>query len=296
MFRRCPRSSGPNVIIAGLSVDSQTMKVAIRSIDCTDLQCNPVKSPPSQTRNMTNLKICIAQTSPRSGPEVVPESDAFGSLTQNLKTTSELVERARSEGADLVVFPEYWLQGIVQDREVSRFHPVDKWHRLTNSGALQYLVHPAPYLIEHLQYLAKQHGIAVCGTIVEPKDHTPLKEPTSSPFAHLRTNTAAESSSEWTDYIRRAYASADPTVVKESTQHVREGDAKDLPTKGTHSGGMDKSEEVDTMINVAYVFEGGTGNIVGRYVKKNLWISERCVADQGVLLRSLADGCSSETT
>jgi len=59
---------------------------------------------------------------------------------------------------------------------------------------------------------------------------------------------------------------------------------------------MDKSEEVDTMINVAYVFEGGTGNIVGRYVKKNLWISERCVADQGVLLRSLADGCSSETT
>jgi hypothetical protein len=84
------------------------------------------------------------------------------------------------------------------------------------------------------------------------------------------------------------YASAGPAAVKESIQHVREGDTKDLPTKGTHSSGTDKSEEVETMINVAYVFEGGTGNIVGRYVKKNLWISERCVGDHSILRYALA--------
>ena len=99
---------------------------------------------------------------------------------------------------------------------------------------LQYLVHPAPYLIEHLRYLAKQHNIAICGTIVEPKDHTPIQEPSVSPFAHLRSNATAGSTSEWTEYIRRVYASGGPTAVKESAQHVREGDTKDLPTKGNH--------------------------------------------------------------
>jgi hypothetical protein len=68
---------------------------------------------------MTNLKLCIAQTSPRTGPETVPERRVFAPLEDNLKLTGDLVVRARSEGADVVVFPEYWLQGIVQDREVS---------------------------------------------------------------------------------------------------------------------------------------------------------------------------------
>jgi len=95
---------------------------------------------------MSNLKICIAQTSPRSGPEVVPESDVFGPLTQNLKTTSELVERAQNEGADLVVFPEYWLQGIVQDREVSRFVSDNEWPELT---ARRFTVSRPPGALSH---------------------------------------------------------------------------------------------------------------------------------------------------
>jgi predicted amidohydrolase len=68
---------------------------------------------------MTSLRICIAQTSPRSGSEQVPENDVFAVLESNLKTTTEVVKRVAAEGADLVVLPEYWLQGLVQDREVS---------------------------------------------------------------------------------------------------------------------------------------------------------------------------------
>jgi predicted amidohydrolase len=67
---------------------------------------------------MTSLRICIAQTSPRSGSEQVPENDVFAVLENNLKTTTEVVKRVAAEGADLVVLPEYWLQGLVQDREV----------------------------------------------------------------------------------------------------------------------------------------------------------------------------------
>jgi predicted amidohydrolase len=40
-------------------------------------------------------------------------------------------------------------------------------------------------------------------------------------------------------------------------------------------GRQHDDERVDQMINVAYVFEAGTGKAVGRYVKRNLWISER---------------------
>jgi predicted amidohydrolase len=68
---------------------------------------------------MTSLRICIAQISPRSGSEQVPENDVFAVLESNLKTTTEVVKRVAAEGADLVVLPEYWLQGLVQDREVS---------------------------------------------------------------------------------------------------------------------------------------------------------------------------------
>jgi hypothetical protein len=36
-----------------------------------------------------------------------------------------------------------------------------------------------------------------------------------------------------------------------------------------------EDHETQRLLNVAYFIEGGTGEVVGRYVKKNLWISER---------------------
>lgn len=67
---------------------------------------------------MTKISICVAETSPVSGSREVPADDVFAVLKINLKVTSEVVKRAATEGADIVVFPEYWLQGLVQSREV----------------------------------------------------------------------------------------------------------------------------------------------------------------------------------
>jgi hypothetical protein len=67
------------------------------------------------------LHIWVAQTCPRSGPKHVhqPGSGVFKSIQNNLGETFEVVRQAAKSQVDLVIFPEYWLQGIVEDREVS---------------------------------------------------------------------------------------------------------------------------------------------------------------------------------
>lgn len=37
----------------------------------------------------------------------------------------------------------------------------------------------------------------------------------------------------------------------------------------------EEQEQSQKLLNVAYFVEGGTGEVIGRYVKRNLWISER---------------------
>jgi hypothetical protein len=39
----------------------------------------------------------------------------------------------------------------------------------------------------------------------------------------------------------------------------------------------DKQRRLINMSNTAYFVEAATGEVVGRYEKKNLWIPERCV-------------------
>jgi hypothetical protein len=59
----------------------------------------------------------------------------------------------------------------------------------------------------------------------------------------------------------------------------RSNDEKDMPQSSASSTG-DANADVASkkkLINVAYFIQGGTGEIIGRYVKKNLWISERSV-------------------
>jgi len=75
---------------------------------------------------MPLIKIALAQTSPVSAPVGPPKLEKphsttpFPTLDINLAKAREWVVKAKEGGADIVVFPEYFLQGIVNDsRQVS---------------------------------------------------------------------------------------------------------------------------------------------------------------------------------
>jgi len=72
---------------------------------------------------MVKLRVALAQTCPTNA-EVGSDniSDPFSTIERNLLDVRERVETASEEGADVVVFPEYFLQGLVdQGRQVSLY-------------------------------------------------------------------------------------------------------------------------------------------------------------------------------
>lgn len=73
------------------------------------------------------FRIALAQSCPLSahpGPPALgkqPSPSPFPTLDFNLIRVVEMVERAKSQRAEIVIFPEYFLQGIVNDcRQVSQ--------------------------------------------------------------------------------------------------------------------------------------------------------------------------------
>jgi hypothetical protein len=67
------------------------------------------------------LRIAIAQTHVLSAPPSLPStptSSILAALEANLRTVVQYTENAAKDGADVIVFPEYFLQGIVDGREV----------------------------------------------------------------------------------------------------------------------------------------------------------------------------------
>ncbi|ORX40909.1 carbon-nitrogen hydrolase [Kockovaella imperatae] len=133
----------------------------------------------------TKLRIALAQNSPINGPEGTynPETSKdhpFASVQKNLDKATEFVASAAKQGADVVVFPEYFLQGIV------------------NEGR-QYLCLSSDHLTAHLQDLAKKHNISIVGTIVHgklPSSHSAAL-PSVSPFT---SSDAARK--EWVEYLK----------------------------------------------------------------------------------------------
>lgn len=84
----------------------------------------------SQTIAMTNkIRIALAQTNPISVEVDLAESEKdkhvspFPTLEHNLVDAARAVKDAAERGADVVVFPEYFLQGFVNEgRQVSPAH------------------------------------------------------------------------------------------------------------------------------------------------------------------------------
>lgn len=76
--------------------------------------------------SLPTLKIAIAQTLVQGGPRhvAVPANgqapiDAFEPITNNLRKVQDALRRLQGSGATIAVFPEYFLQGIMDKREVS---------------------------------------------------------------------------------------------------------------------------------------------------------------------------------
>ena len=65
----------------------------------------------------TSLRIALAQTCPLSAQagEKPRSGEIFRVLEHNLSDARTQVERAAKEGADVVVFPEYFLQGLLDE-------------------------------------------------------------------------------------------------------------------------------------------------------------------------------------
>jgi hypothetical protein len=79
-----------------------------------------------QTTPFLTMRIALAQTSPISAPsgpaalEKPHSSSPFPTRDENLVGAVKAVEHAVAQKADIVVFPEYFLQGIANEsRQVS---------------------------------------------------------------------------------------------------------------------------------------------------------------------------------
>lgn len=70
-----------------------------------------------------NIRVALVQTCPVSGKEAFypgPNEDPFEVLYTNLADAETYVEQAKEQGADVVCFAEYFLQGILNEgRQVS---------------------------------------------------------------------------------------------------------------------------------------------------------------------------------
>ena len=71
----------------------------------------------------SHLRLALAQTCPIHAPiaEIAPRQAPFDTLERNLIHVRDQIESAASQHAEIVVFPEYFLQGLVNaGRQVSQ--------------------------------------------------------------------------------------------------------------------------------------------------------------------------------
>ncbi|WVN89073.1 uncharacterized protein L203_104289 [Cryptococcus depauperatus CBS 7841] len=142
------------------------------------------------------VRIALAQTNPISAPAGPPalekphSTSPFPTLDQNLINAVKVVERAVSEQADVVVFPEYFLQGL-------------------------YLTFPSNFLLKFLASLAETHRLCLVGTIVHGSRDNGPQFPDADPFSHIPLQSGKTLSKitpqqlEWAKYLEQHPLSAE---------------------------------------------------------------------------------------
>jgi hypothetical protein len=139
-----------------------------------------------------------------------------------------------------------------------------------------------------LSSLAKQHDISIVGTIVQPRSYSSkatsvsFTEPTTSPFLQTSASSAEQPIvDEWNTYLTSIYPHCVESHQPEDRTAHRHGDDKDRPTSDEADFKNPISQRPINMANTAFFIEGGSGKVVGKYEKKNLWIPERWVRNEG---------------
>ena len=137
-------------------------------------------------------RVAIAQICPISAPSGLPphpdssstsSTDPFPILTANLAQVEAILQDACREKPDIVIFPEYFLQGILNEQR-------------------QYNSLPSKYLDEALIRLAGKYGVAIVGTIVHGTASHLGPMPDISPFEDDEGGDGSKGRAAWSEYLQ----------------------------------------------------------------------------------------------
>jgi predicted amidohydrolase len=123
---------------------------------------------------------------------------------------------------------------------------------------------PANHLLAYMASLAKEHNVAIVGSIVFGRKPSSLatETPAISPFEHLPTSSKQEARAP-SAQVQQAWLSLSKDFIK--------------------WGATEEAKEKAILKNTAVYLEAGSGELVGNYEKRNLWHPERCRAYSDVL-------------
>ncbi len=179
----------------------------------------------------TTIRIATAQTIIRNEAPHDGEHP-FPAIAANLADIAGKAREAAAQDADVLVLPEFCAQGIAADH----------WVCIPAGGLTQYLAWLDGAIFDYLCSLAKETGVALCGSVLTGEVPDFLPPVPGSPF------TQAEAQREWSDWIK-TYNALKPAGFRPVVK------------------------------NTAF-FIDDTG-IVARYDKRNLWHPERAYVTPG---------------
>lgn len=219
------------------------------------------------------MRVAIAQTQPESAPpgrralahDDTNRDQVFPALTRNLEGAVRAVEEAKRENAEVVVFCEYFLQGILNEHRQVRWWSESAVHTASGAdGSTQYNSLPSRHLERFLVRLAAEHDICIVGTIVHGTSTSPKLQnaPDDSPFDDIPLRSVPDVHAHADKSLGRTTSS--PTQLQSAWMLFLDEAGDELYNTDRYS-----------LLNEAFFLDGS--GVRGRYDKRNLWHPERWV-------------------